>query len=238
VEPGTSQSLVRYAKFYGIKLAQMLQHKNLVLVVLTVGLFCLNANSQNALRDRYKCRFVDTLTLEVPDETYRSLAVQALQGKEVPDSVLEELTIKLKTSIVFSMPMQLQKRDVEANADSTTILISEVQHKGVTVPLTFNKLKLRNGREIMSASNEHNEPVDLSNIKERNFISTGQSKVILGFNCKEFATSDGDIAIWVTNALPSWINPGVANVNVAGAILRFRLKTYGSTLISTVKSID
>jgi hypothetical protein len=238
VEPGTSQSLVRYAKFDRIKLAQMRQYKISILIALVAGFFWLEANSQTALRDLYKCRFIDTLTLVVPEEAYRSLAVQALQGKEVSDSVMEELTEKLKASLLFSMPMQIQLRVVVANADSTVISISEVQHKGVTVPLTFNSLKLKKGREIMSASNELNEPVDLSHIKKRNFIPTGQSKLIFGFTCQEFSTSDGTITVWVTDALPSWINPGVANVDVSGAILRFKLSTNGSTLISTVKSIE
>ena len=140
--------------------------------------------------------------------------------------------------MILSMPMQIQLRNVCASNDSTVVYFSEVEHRGLTVNVPFKKMILRNGRDIKSVYDYQNKIMKIPDFKKRNFVATGQSKVIMGFRCDEYKTEEENVQIWVTQSLPSYINPGVANVNVNGAILRFIISSPAQTIISTLTKIE
>lgn len=70
------------------------------------------------------------------------------------------------------------------------------------------------------------------------FDSTGEVKTILGYSCTAYTSKSGTIKIWVTNDLPSTINPGITVKNVKGAVLRFETINGNALTISTISGIQ
>jgi hypothetical protein len=184
----------------------------------------------------YNCVFIDTLTFPLSDETYKNMAADIVRNNGLPDSLIQNLAKELRFSTIMTLPMQVQTRNVTATADSTVVLMSSVVHKGLEMPLSYKKMVIEKGRKITSMVSEDHTQMDIPSFTNRNFIATTKTKIILGFKCNEYTSDGGAISIWVTDALPSTINPGISNVNVQGGILGFTIrKEY--QILSVLKSI-
>jgi hypothetical protein len=102
----------------------------------------------------------------------------------------------------------------------------------------FDSLLLRNGElYIDSASKTGFSSAPVSTSKS-NFQLTGKTKTILNYGCKEYFSTDSACRIWVTEDLPSSINPGVRLVTIKGAVLGFELRQQESLLKSYAIKIE
>jgi hypothetical protein len=199
---------------------------------------CYHAGAQTSSVNPARYVFTDTVSMAIPDELVKNAAANFAGRKGVPDSLLPNLEEQLKVALLLKQPMQIQTRFVDARPDSTIVTLSpEVTHKGLTMPLTYRKMIIEKGRTVSRIIDAGDQRVAIPPNDGRSFVSTGRTKEIMGYNCTEYSANDGAITIWVTNALPSSINPGVKDVNVDGAILGFRMRKQSDQIVSVLTRI-
>ena len=92
------------------------------------------------------------------------------------------------------------------------------------------------GGKVSAVDGVDTTGLDLPFDEKRRFIATGGRQTILNYECAAYKS--GLVTIWVTGELPSSINPGINNVDVPGAILRFEFGGEKSTLVSKVQVIQ
>jgi hypothetical protein len=196
-------------------------------------------SAQSNIKKAYRCVFTDTVSLVLPDTFYKSFAVKMAQERDLPDSIVEDLAEKLKFAMVAKSPRQIHLRMVFASQDSTSVQFGAVDnHLGGHVPLPYKQMTIKNGREIVRVIGEDNSLLELPDIGKREFVLTGRVRTIMGHSCSEYAVSDNTVTIWVAKSLPSWINPGIAKVNVDGAILAFKMRRDGEIITSVLTKIE
>ncbi len=197
-------------------------------------LFCFFTSAQTS----YKCVYADTVTMTLSAGMLNNFNVN-INGA-VPDSVKQKIESQLKKQILMRPMVQLRERQVVATADSTVVTYDQnkIINVGLTMNLPYTKMVMRKGK--IDAMYDANGTVLLPENEERKFTATGKEQQLLNYICAEYknSTGNGSITIWVTSALPSFINPGVKNVDVAGGILSFSIESENSTIVSTVQSIN
>lgn len=160
------------------------------------------------------------------------------QDMKLPDSLKQKLNIQMWLLSMRNSPMQIQKRNVEASPDSTFVTMSsDIIHRGLKMPLPYKKMIFAKGRTITSIVGIENNQLNIPSNAMRTFSPTVGSKIILGFKCLEYTADEESILIWVTNELPSSINPGIFNVNIPGGILGFQIRKQ-SQILSMLTSIN
>lgn len=198
--------------------------------------------AQSAKSVVYKCNYTDTLTNTepMPDHIIRDFASQLAQSKDLPDSAVGQIDSALRKAISFKgVPTQLQTRQLIANEDTTTIVMSdEVTSIGLQGNNSYKKMVIVKGRKIVAVYDDDNQALPLPPDEDRNFKPTGEFRKILNYLCEGYVSADGRVTVWITNALPSGINPGVRNVDVEGGILSFSIVTDSGQLISTIEKIE
>lgn len=203
--------------------------------------FSFVATAQSGKEVIYKGTFTDTLTLtmRMPDHVIRDLAEKSVQSGDLPDSLVHMFDSALRKQMSFKVPTQLQSRFVVAASDTTTITLSDdVRSLGLNQTGGYKTMKIAGGRKIVAAYTSDNESMVLPPDEDRDFKPSGETRVILTYSCKEYISADGKVTVWITGALPSWINPGVRGVNIEGAILSFTIERDGGRLVSTIEKLE
>lgn len=194
---------------------------------------------QHTTGKRYQCSFRDTVAIHLPDSLFQQLTVEALEKDNGPltDSAKQELGSQLKMNFALAGPLQIQQRKVDASDDSTIVYFDGIENKGLKTNLPYKKMILLNGRKIKEMYNDRNELINIPDHSNRKFVATGEYLSMLGYRCAKFQSQDGNLQIWITTSLPSSINPGIANVDVPGAILRFVIRNPQQTISSSIVDI-
>ncbi|TCJ14121.1 hypothetical protein EPD60_08920 [Flaviaesturariibacter flavus] len=195
----------------------------------------LNAGAQAPAGKASRYKFTDTVIMIIPDELVKDAAANFAERKGIPDSLKPMLEEQLKTALLRKQPMQIQTRFVDAGTDSTIVTLSpEVEHEGLTMPQSYSRMVMKKGRVVSRILDANDQNVPIPPPDGRSFASTGRTRIIMGYACAEFSANDGAVTIWVTDALPSSINPGVKDVNVKGAILGFSIRSQSDQLTSVL----
>lgn len=185
----------------------------------------------------YKCEFADSIRLI----DYNSV-VASIRNSLIEKGVSPEMVDK-DVQKYFGDPSSLaivQKIAVNVYFDSSIITLNYDSHSNnrTVLGLPGDKLKVESGqlfRYIQAL-----ESYTLLKIPDSSqlFISTGKQKEILNFICEEYISSDLIYKIWVTDKLPSTLNPGIGIKNINKAILAFEAKTGNTFTKVILKKIE
>ena len=181
---------------------------------------------------KFNCAYIDTITSVFPDSLYKKSFRE--QNSQIPNEVLEQLIDKLK-----AMPAVLyQTRFVRASEDKTIIHIDRTSKEGNLSYELYDSLLFKKGQFFNEAETPSGFSDTAISFPPRIFMETGNQTVISGYICSEYTSIDSTCRIWITKALPSYINPGVQTGEVNGAVLAFELKLGLITTRSRLKKLE
>lgn len=185
---------------------------------------------------KYACLFTDTLG--VIDAAIQADSMkQSLQQKGLPHEITERITEK-----VFSRPeayLLTLSRSVSTDGDSSLIRLNYHSAPGKTLIANGSGImKFSHGRLLRyDPANEVFHPVQTPETSAL-FSPTGRKQSILGFACDEYISADSIYRIWITKQLPPAINPGVAVMNVEGAVISFETRHNNAYTRSTLSLLE
>jgi hypothetical protein len=190
-----------------------------------------------AQRPIYKCQFSDSIGIIDYKHVVNSIR-KSLEEKNLPPEVIDKYIVDN-----FSNPSTLafvQERIVDAYADSSIISMNydSIANNRIVLEMPGNKMMVKNG--VVFRYNQGLETYTLSKISDRSqvFIPTGHKFEISGFICDEYISLDSIYKIWVTEKLPSTINPGIGIKNLNKAILGFEARTGNAYTRGMLKKIE
>src|SRR5688572_2891854 len=189
-------------------------YKCILILVLLCGNFTLSA------QNKYICEYSDTTITGLPDSIWEEMLTSSRPDIEIPPDVMQQFLSQMKQKPMF----MAQQRVVKAANDKTVISIDRSSRNGNLTVETFDSLLYKNDELFIdsnSASGFSNHPI---NIPRKEFVSTGSIRLILDYTCNEYISTDSTCRIWISSALPDYINPGIRKGKVKGAVLGFQLR--------------
>jgi len=188
--------------------------------------FVVNSDAQQ----KYRCDFFDTTILVIAEPLFRDLASKNnLSSKQIKQFLEQQRT---------RPPYRYQLRVARAEEDQTIISLDKHSIKGNFIVQTVGKFRLepvdsmlyKNFDSILYKNDEiFNQASTSSGFSDkpwdrpkRQYRGTGKKLFILGYQCDEFINIDSTFYMWVTEELPSYVNPGIRTNNVKGAVLGFK----------------
>jgi len=169
---------------------------------------------------KYVCEFSDTTRTVLPDSIFAQMLTSARPDIEIPPEVMQQFLSQIKERPMF----MTQRRLVKAAIDRTIITIERSSRSGNLTMETFDSILYKDDEifpDSLSATGFTLFPI-ASQRKE--FLSTGNTVLILNYKCNEYVSNDSTCRIWITTELPDYLNPGIRKGNVKGAVLGFELK--------------
>jgi hypothetical protein len=197
---------------------------------------CLLILSVNCLgQSKYVCHYVDSagiLSYEKQIEAIRKSLTEQQLPNEITESYIEKI---FPNKQMFTL---VKGREVLAEQDSTLITLNYSSSGNVKIYMPSNKLMVKNG--MLYRYSEPEDSFYLSDIPDSSqiFKPTNSYVYILNYKCEEFVSADSTYKIWITNELPSCINPGLGIKNISGAVLGFEAKINNSYTKSRLSSIE
>lgn len=188
----------------------------------------------------YRCDYEETARLDMPDSS-RVQMQNGLRDQFLTQGLDSAIAAKFMEELAKQLPLNdLSKkyiREVLAKPDSTLVFVPGGDGGGA---FRFNteeqRLLLTKGRfyQYDFASGEW---LPDEQDAPKSFVKSGRTQQILGYNCEEYASTDSSTMVWVTSALPAYINPGIRMGTIPGAILAFEKKGKGPAIRSMIKEI-
>lgn len=167
---------------------------------------------------KFECEFSDTVITVLPDSVFAEMLTSSRPDIEIPPEVMRQFLSQMK-----GKPLNMiQKRIVKAGIEKTIISIERNSRDGNLSMETFDSLLYKND-ELFPDSASGFSVLPISTTR-KDFLSTGNTEVILNYKCKEYISTDSTCRIWVTTELPDYLNPGIRKGNIKGAVLGFELK--------------
>jgi hypothetical protein len=203
----------------------------LIFIFLISYFFCQEIYGQHA----FFCKYTDTLKASFSEKQIDSLR-KDFADKGLPKSVIDGFL-----SGLFKDPdrfVSIQERNVLIRDDSAFITLNYIPQPGQLFSMETNKELIVNGKiyrysegldKYISASLSDSSAI---------FSPTRQSLKILGYSCDGYESADGVYKIWVTQQLPSSINPGIPVNNVEGGILGFEVKGINAFTRSIAQAVE
>lgn len=189
----------------------------------------------------YRCDYEETTSLNMPDsgrlqmqnglrEQFRSQGLDSSMAATFFEALAKQLS--------FNDISKKYVREVLAKPDSTLIFIPGSSGGG-TFRFNTEEQRLLLTKGLFYYYDFGNGSWKLPDGKNlpRTFVKSGRTQKILQYNCEEYASADSTATIWVTTALPTYINPGIRAGKIPGAILAFEKKEGGAIIKSTIKEI-
>ncbi len=177
---------------------------------------------------QYSCEYTDTLNAALTfSESHEKDMRQKLWEQGLSENKIEGIIEQYKKNMKRSFSI-VQERKVTVKEDSAFFEL-QVKESSGQVFLSgrkSNEKGLYAHGEVFRYIGPTEEYVLSENPEDsRLFTSTGLFVNILGYDCEEYQSINGQYKIWVTGELPSSINPGVAVKNVEGAVLGFEFRS-------------
>ena len=167
------------------------------------------------------------------------IASKNFQDQRIPDTLASQLGKALFEQLSNEKLYLTQERKIRANNQFTIIVFDRFTKEGrLKVEDQPDSMLLKNGELYLDAPTKNvfsNTPV---NFPKKIFQQTGNTRKILNHLCKEYLSTDSTCRIWVTEALPSYINPGVRIGNIKGAVLAYEEKRESLLLKSEAIKIE
>lgn len=184
---------------------------------------------------KYNCEYAGRVSFAYPDSFKQVLRNQVEEkglGAQLTEQILEQLTGQLISSAF--------RGTVSAGFDSTFILNkkSETDERNITMNMRPQLLLFHKGELYQFDSSSSGFSPQVNAEPPKAFVSTGATKVIIGYSCSGYISTDSSCTIWATSDLPSYINPGIRAGNIKGAILAFRLMIKETTIESEMDKIE
>jgi hypothetical protein len=186
----------------------------LALLLLTVS-FTLSAQK------RYVCEYADTATMILPDSIWAEMLTSSRPDIEIPAEVLQQFISQMKEKPIF----MAQRRIVNAGFDKTVISIDRSSRNGKLTTETFDSLFYKDDEIFMDSSSASGFSSSPINTPRKEFLASGNLKIILNYKCNEYVSTDSTCRIWVSTELPDYLNPGIRKGTIKGAVLGFELKS-------------
>jgi len=184
-----------------------------------MSLFLL-AGLTNLAQKKYVCEFSDTTRTILPDSIFAQLLTSSRSDIEIPPEVMQQFLSQMKEKPLF----MAQQRIVNAGIDKTIIIIDRSSRGGNFISETFDSVLYKNDELFPDSTSASGFSVLPISIPRKDFLSTVNTKVIMNYKCQEYISTDSTCRIWVTTALPDYLNPGIRKGNIKGAVLGFELK--------------
>ena len=153
-------------------------------------------------------------------------------SKALAKAILEDMQKK-------GFTIYLQDR-ISVYRDSAIILTkhdSEEPKAGLQMKANLSDTVLYYAKQKFYSFNTKKERQKIPEAYEQ-FYDTGEKETILGYQTKIFISANKSQKVWVTNKLPSLLNPRVRIKNPEGAILRYEYRKEKNTVVSEVESIQ
>jgi hypothetical protein len=186
-------------------------------------------------QEKYHCQYTGKVSFPYPDSVKQSLR-KMIEEKGFPASVVEQLVEQVTSRNISSEYLYI----VDARPDSTFILTKkneddESENK-MSMPTQLSLFykgeiyKFDSGSTRFSVFRDAEPP--------KTFVEKGEVKTIMGHICKGYISADTSWTIWVTQDLPSYINPGIRTGSVKGAVLAFRRKVKETIIEAEIDEIE
>jgi hypothetical protein len=169
---------------------------------------------------KYVCEYSDTTTTILPDSIFAQMLTSSRPDIEIPPEVMQQYLSQVKEKPVS----MIQKRIVKAEIEKTIISIERKSRSGNLSMETFDSVLYKNDELFPDSATASGFSVVPITTSRKDFLSTGNTKVIMNYKCKEYISRDSTCRIWVTTELPDYLNPGIRKGNIKGAVLGFELK--------------
>jgi len=194
-------------------------------------LFC---NLAAVCQKQYHCEYSDTIIINTSD----SLAHAFKKSIDLDETITEDVAQLLVSQLMKTPLWMNQKRIVRASLNRTIISIDRSSREGKLNIETFDSCLYKDDELYLESSNAKGFSDQAMTGKRKEFIATGKTKEILKYVCKEYVSSDSTTFIWVSDALPQFINPGIRTGNIKGAVLGFILNTELVTTKCMIAKIE
>jgi hypothetical protein len=193
----------------------------------------LKGNSQKL----YLCEYTDSINITNYEETIQQIR-RSMEEKNVSPEIIDSYISNYfadKNSF-----LQVQSRIVDVYPDSSVITLKYIPRGNFqsSFQIPGNILLVKNS--ALFRYNKDSDTYFKSSLPDSSttFTKNNSRKLILGFDCVEFQSLDHKYTIWIAEALPSSINPGIVAKNVPGAILGFEVKSGNGITKSILTKIE
>ena len=189
-------------------------HKSALILFFLFGNFALFGQK------KYICEYSDTTTTILPDSIFAEMLTSARPDIEIPPAVMQQFLLQMKQKPVF----MAQQRIVNAGIDKTVISIDRSSRSGNLTMETFDSILYKGDEIFRDSSSATGFTLFPIATQRKEFLSTGNTVLILNYKCNEYVSNDSTCRIWITTQLPDYLNPGIRKGNIKGAVLGFELK--------------
>jgi len=183
---------------------------------------------------QYRCEYSDSVIINSSDSLAHAFKKSIDLDEAINEDVLQQMVLQLMKTPLWMH----QKRIIRASPDGTIISIDRSSREGKLNMGTFDSCLYKDDDLYLESSNAKGFSDKPMSGKRKEFIATGKTKEILKYVCKEYVSSDSTTFIWVSDALPQFINPGIRTGNIKGAVLGFILKTELVTTKCMIAKIE
>lgn len=186
-------------------------------------------------QERYSCEYRDAMSFPMPDSVLSKLRGQ-LEERALPSKFIEQFLVQFKNQGLKSTV----RRFVDADPDSIFIVLitSEDDESNAKMNMPDQYLLLINNEiykfdstEMKYSLADYVEPL-------RTFVKNGETRMIMGYSCIGYSSTDSSGKIWVAPSLPSYIDPGIRKGSIEGAVLGFELRQKYGIVVSVVEKIE
>ena len=193
--------------------------------------FC---NLAAVCQKQYRCEYSDTIIINTSD----SLAHAFKKSIDLDETINEDIAQQLVSQLMKTPLWMNQKRIVRASPNGTIISIDRSSKEGKLNMETFDSCFYKDDELYLNSPASKGFSDQPMTAKRKDFIATGKTKEILKYVCTEYVSTDSTAFIWVTDALPQYINPGIRTGNIKGAVLGFILKGEITTTTCMLAKIE
>jgi hypothetical protein len=178
------------------------------------------ANLAVLSQKQYICEYSDTTTTILPDSVFARMLTSSRPDIEIPPEVMQQYLSQMKEKALF----MAQQRIVKACIEKTIISIDRSSRSGNLTLETFDSLLYKSDEIFMESASPTGFSDHPIGIPRKEFLSTGNTMLILDYKCNEYLSTDSTCRIWIAKELPDYINPGIRKGNINGAVLGFELQ--------------
>ena len=183
---------------------------------------------------QYRCEYSDTIIINTSD----SLAHAFKKSIDLDETINEDVAQQLVSQLMKTPLWMNQKRIVRASLNGTNISIDRSSKEGKLNIETFDSCFYKDDELYLDSPTSKGFSDQPMTAKRKEFIATGKTKEILAYLCKEYVSTDSTAFIWVSDALPQYINPGIRTGKIKGAVLGFILKAEIVTTKCMIAKIE